>query len=77
MAKISSYSNAELIALKTCADIVVDKYNNLFEMNRGNYYGDTVSDEDLPSILAKLNSAKKQKNIILKEIESRVNDVEE
>ena len=77
MANICSYSNAELVALKTCADLIVDKYNNLFEMNRGNYYGDTLTHEDLPSILSKLNSAKKQKDIILKEIERRLNDVEE
>lgn len=73
---LTSVSTTELVALKQCADIICEKYKNLYEMSRGNVYGDSeVSKDTLKENLAKLNLAEERKNKIIDEIETRLENV--
>ena len=74
MAKnLEELSIEELVALNKATDIVLKKYENLFEMHRGNAYGDTEgSADDRTSALFSLNLLKEKKEKILKELEKRI-----
>lgn len=66
----------ELVALKECADIVCEKYKNLYEMSRGNQYADSEESKDtLKEMLAKLNLAEERKNKIILQIEEVLENV--
>lgn len=66
----------ELVALKECADIVCEKYKNLYEMRRGNQYADSEESKDtLKEMLAKLNLAEERKNKIILQIEEVLENV--
>ena len=76
--KISDYNLTELIALNQCADMMVTRYTNLFEIHRGNHYGDVFnSEKERTNIIEKLDVVKRKKELILDEIEKRLCDVED
>ena len=74
MAKnLEELSIEELVALNKATDIVLKKYENIFEMHKGNVYGDTESSaDDRTSALFSLNLLKEKKEKILKELEKRI-----
>ena len=73
---LTTVSTTELAALKQCADVICEKYKNLYEASRGNEYGDTeVSKETQKEFLKKLNLAESKKNLIIDEIENRLGNV--
>ncbi len=73
---LKNASIVELVAYNESANIICDKYKNLYEMSRGNRYGDSEeSKEVLKSTLEKLNAAEAKKNRIFNEIENRLENV--
>ena len=62
---------SELISKKNCAELIVKKYEDLYEMCKGDFYKDRPEKEkELKEILTKLNSFKKILSSIMEEIEN-------
>ena len=78
MGKLKDKSIKELLAYKQMIDEIYNHYANLYEMNRGNAYGDTcVPTAELKQYLAKTEIYKAKKAIVLDEMEKRIeNEIE-
>ena len=76
MAKLlEELSITEVVALNKATDIIIEKYQNLYEMHRGNSYGDTEgSSDERVNALATLDNIKRRKEKILQELEKRIYD---